>query len=352
MLRASLIAFLLTASPAFAESARISDECMGNAVESCFIIIDGKITPETLTEFKVGLADRMDGFKVLLNSDGGSFKTGLALGRFIREQGLHTEVGRVAYAASGLNSGAFERFDSIEDGQCVSACAYAFLGGVVRKIYGESRLGFHRFYLAQGDLPGEGGLAAGQLVAADVISYLIEMGVDARIFVTASSAGETAMNYPTPDELKEFDLVTPTGFSPFTIEPYQQGIIAVSRRLDQTRAYDHAYQLTAYCRNGQPHFLMTADHPGVGDEGQGAEDAVVELDGRRIPVSGFSLRNDDANSYFTFQMAQSDVPSILSAQHLSVMYMLPRVAGGPQDAEIETTETDHEMLSAAFRFCF
>ena len=324
---------------------------MGNAVESCFIIVDGKITPATLTEFKAVLADSMDGFKVLLNSDGGSFKAGLELGRYIREQGLHTEVGRAVYEVSTLNNTTFERFDRIEDGQCVSACAYAFLGGVVRKISGESRLGFHRFFLAQGDVPGEAGLAAGQIVAADVISYLVEMGVDARIFVTASSAGETKMNYPTPDEQKEFDLVTPTGFSPLSLEPYRQGIIAVSRRLDQTRAYDHAFQLTAFCRNGQPHFLRTAEHPGVGGEDRGPDDAVIELDGRRIPVSGFSVRHDDTNSYFTFQMAPSDVSSILSAQTLSVIYNQPRVAGGPQDAEIETTETDRAMLSAAFRFC-
>ncbi len=351
MLRTSVFAFFLSASPLLAEPTRIADECMGNAAESCFIIIDGKITTEMLTEVELALENRMDGFKVLLNSGGGSFQAGLALGRLIRERGLHTEVGRAAYVTSTLNDAQFERFDNIEDGQCVSACAYAFLGGVVRKINGDSRLGFHRFYLAQGDLPGEGGLAAGQLVAADAVSYLIEMGVDARIFVTASSAGATKMNYPTPEELEEFDLLTPAGFSSFSIEPYRQGIIAVSRRLDATRGYDHAFQLTAYCRDGLPHLLLTADHPWIGDEGSGPEDAVVELDGRQIPVRGFSVRGDDTNSYFTFQLASSDVPSILSAKNMSVVYLQPRVAGGPQEAKIETTETDWEMLSAAFRFC-
>lgn len=351
MLRASLFAILLSASPVFSETARIEHACMGNAVESCFIIVAGKLTTETLAEFQTMLEEPSDGFKVLMNSSGGSLNVGLALGRLFREKGMHTEIGKAEYRTINVNNTAFEQFDNISNGECVSACAYAFLGGVVRRVRGESRLGFHRFSLTAGDVPGEGGLAAGQLVAADIISYLVEMGVDARIFAQASGAAQNEMNYPTREELDTFDLVTPTGYSPFSIEPYRQGVIAVSRRLDATRGYDHAFQLTAYCRNRQPYFLLTVDYPVFGEEQSTTEDAIVELDGRRLRVQDFSVRKDDSNSYLIFQFAEADVRTILSAGALSVTYFQPRAAGGPQEAKIETTETDKEMLSAAFRFC-
>lgn len=61
--------------------------------------------------------------RVFLNSPGGISYTGAAMGRMFRENFVATMV--------------------VGEQKCISACAMAFTGGYLRKVYGEGVLGFH-----------------------------------------------------------------------------------------------------------------------------------------------------------------------------------------------------------------
>lgn len=348
MLRLCITLGMLVCGPLRAEPMQFRNDCMGNAFESCFIMLDGEITADTPAAFAAFL-ETTEGERVLLNSSGGALDAGLALGRIIRERGLRTEIGRGHFEDVTFDGETSEQFTDIDPGECVSACAYAFLGGRVRTVAPESRLGFHRVALASGGgLPGEGGLTAGQLVAAALITYLAEMDIDTRIFVEASGAASAAMHYPSPEELQDFGLVTPRGFAPFYIEPYRDGIIAVSKRRDSTALYDHVFQVTAFCRDGMPEILLTADIPALRPD---IGETTFELDGSDFPIRGFAVRTDKDNSYVTVSPDRSLLGVLDRVETMLIGHFQSRAAGGFYHAELTLTRSDRDMLAAAFRFC-
>jgi hypothetical protein len=120
--------------------------------------------------------------------------------------------------------------------ECLSACAYAFLGGTTRMVPEGNRIGFHQFALAGGARlpPGmvEGLLSESNEAAGALVSYIVEMDVDARLFALASERVGGDMFFPRPEELVEYDVVTPKGFDHFRLEPYGAGVVAVSARLE------------------------------------------------------------------------------------------------------------------------
>ena len=96
---------------------------------------------------------------IAFNSSGGSLPGAIALGRFIRRQGLGT---RVAGEYEQLAPGSLTQSEPLaRDVRCVDACVLAFAGGVARTVGGGARLGW-----AQGALGGE-----------PVAAYATEMGV-------------------------------------------------------------------------------------------------------------------------------------------------------------------------------
>lgn len=105
---------------------------------------------------------------VALGSGGGSVAEALAAGRLIRAQGLATSIWN----------------------NCYSACPLVFLGGVDRHVHSPyPSLGFHQISTSAGAVAPE------SPVYVQVASYIREMGVDDRFFVSAMlQAVPTQMN--------------------------------------------------------------------------------------------------------------------------------------------------------------
>jgi hypothetical protein len=111
-----------------------------------------------------------------LNSNGGSLVEGMSLGRVIREHGLFTHIGRTD-----------SDFSAIYDGECYSACSLAFLGGVFRFNNNGSPYGVHRFYSGPGGNSIDSDTA--QIISAEIIGYIHEMGISTSFFRFMTEAG-------------------------------------------------------------------------------------------------------------------------------------------------------------------
>jgi hypothetical protein len=96
---------------------------------------------------------------VVFNSTGGDFMVSIKIGKFVREQNLNTLIS--------------------DNKSCVSACAYAFMGGVERTVDKDARFAMHRPYFNE-SIPGSynEGYDTGIVASVMVTTYLIKMGLD------------------------------------------------------------------------------------------------------------------------------------------------------------------------------
>jgi hypothetical protein len=92
---------------------------------------EGQIVHNSARAFKTALRRAGPGTPVILHSPGGQLAGGLLLGVAFREAGINVGV------APG--------------GACFSACAYALLGGVNRKVLSGGKVGVHEFFDIDGD---------------------------------------------------------------------------------------------------------------------------------------------------------------------------------------------------------
>lgn len=340
----------LAAEDPFNSDMTFENVCAGNAAESCYIVAVGTITKDTPKAFSDYLdADQRDGNKVLLHSPGGSLLAGLKLGEIIREHQLETRVGIWKKDEwSGL----------VEDGGvCASACSYAFLGGTVRQVPEGNRLGFHQFFLSApkaGDIPADKlgeALAKTQELSSVVVRYLLEMGIDARVFVLGSGAKPDEMFFPDAEQLVEFSLVTPRGFGEFYLEPYKSGLVAASKRKGETRLYDVAQQVTSYCRDRTPYLLVSADIV-VPDSYMPESTLIFQTGGQTVEVSldEKQLRRVGDHAY-ELTLTREAVRVLEDAAKFEFMVNLSRADGGTVYGEVDLTDMDRRILAASFRFC-
>ncbi|MCC5956899.1 MAG: hypothetical protein JJU07_12410 [Natronohydrobacter sp.] len=320
--------------------------CAGNAVESCYVVATGTIQPDTAQQFKDFYeAFLHEGNRVLFDSQGGDLAAGMALGRLIREKQFETRVGR--WDIDALWG------DAVDDTECSSACAYAFLGGTIRQVPEGNRLGFHQFYLDASMVPVQVAgsalvqvMAETQRLSGDIVFYLIEMGVDARLFSLGSQTEQAGMIYPDPQQMLDFDLVTPLGYGPFFLEPFRDGIVAASRRIGPTRAYDEMTQLTALCRGGVPSLLVSARN-----SIEHFEPAVFELhDGREFEVGHDDMiaRGERA---VEITLTSNQASALVSTEAFDVIIRRQRWAGGNVAGRFKLQEMDRKMIASAFRHC-
>ena len=323
-----------------AEDMRFDFACIGNAVESCYIVAKGTIVRDTPQRFTAFLENEpWEGNKLLLESPGGSLGAGVKLGKLFRDQNLHTIVGD--------GTTVLARTDLPGPATCESACAYAFVGGRTRSLEQGSQLGFHRFYITGSTIDG----AAAQSLSGILISHLVSMGVDARVFSLASTMGEDEMYYVSPQEAETFDLVTPYGYENFFMEPYGNGVVAASKRKTQTGAYDLVEQMTAFCRKGEARLLFHAPQHGL--KQATPEDLILTHDGKRttVPAKNVKIRVTDDGAYLEARLSKAHAKAVTSATKLGTAFRFPRVVGGSYGAYFDLSDMDRKMLSAAFQLC-
>lgn len=181
---------------------------LNNEAEHPIIYADGMITADTDALFRrlfQSGALKQDSI-LYFNSAGGDLTTALALGRDLRSTLINTAVGvQGSVDAQGhhlASPGAI----------CASACTYAYLGGRFRFVPSSSdRFGLHQFFAANPDA--HAGVGEAQAMAAKVVKYLKDMGVDQSLFIAASRTPSTNVLWVSPSTLLKYHFAN-NGYEP------------------------------------------------------------------------------------------------------------------------------------------
>ncbi|MGP6086937.1 hypothetical protein [Antarctobacter jejuensis] len=342
-----LLAILFAAQGSRAETA-LEYECLGNHFETCFVVIDGQIEPGLTDRLRREFPEGIEGRRLYLNSPGGNLGEALKLGRYIRSTGLITLIG--AKRAERFNEDGSKKFlegDFPKAGICESACVYAFIGGQERYLADGQTLGLHQFRAEKGEINSQ----SAQVIAGDLVSYMVEMGVDARIFKLASGTGSDDMYRLTHDQALQYDLITPRGYEPFFMEPYRNGVIASSRRASPTNGYDLANQITFLCRNNEPFALIRA--VGVNTNlASEATTATISMDGRNYPgTARVEARSTGDWDYITLSLTRSMADDLIGADEVYLAAEYSRASGAARRVSLDLSDMDRAMIKSAFTLC-
>lgn len=153
-----------------------------------FIVVGGQIEfTDSLTPFEL-LARQGRARFVTFDSPGGSPYKAMDLGRLIRRYGLATV--------------------QIRSTECASACALAFMGGSTRAAMAGS-IGVHRSSFSDTSaMPVDDAVSSVQLLTADIIAYMNEMGVDPSLLQLALQYGSDDIRYLSSSEMQRYRVVT------------------------------------------------------------------------------------------------------------------------------------------------
>jgi hypothetical protein len=260
-----------------------------------WIAADGTITAETGKAFRQFVASekiqRGARYEVYLNSPGGNLLGGIILGEAIREFGLGTRVARSVKMNSQPGGYPLE-IDA--PGRCYSACSFAFLGGKWR-IAPDRTIGVHQYYKAEALTDSRGkeftahDLSEQQIVAGVLADYVVRMGVDARFLTRASMTTPTEMYLVTSSEMKAFAITwSDVEYSDWILEPYKDGIIAVSK----TRNGENVATLICLKDRVVRLSIAVPNRSGRTSLEGIVEGSTVDLFGSEIPVENISIRID------------------------------------------------------------
>ena len=139
----------------------------GNCDTCTWIVAEGEIVQDTPAKFNLFLRNLKVNdtipSDIHLNSQGGNLLAGIKLGELIRKNKMNTWVAKTVgefYDNTDHIGYAYAKNEAPR-AMCASACAYAFLGGVVRyalsshyensiAVRGPGILGVHQFYSEDG----------------------------------------------------------------------------------------------------------------------------------------------------------------------------------------------------------
>lgn len=233
----------------------------GNCTGCEWVQLDGPIEKGDAQRFKQfvdtnGITPFRQHNILYLNSPGGNLAEGIKLGRLLRELGFTTAIGRTVPLDGGLGSGSLE----FKDASCISACAYAFLGGKFRALEfsdEEVCLGFHQFYnptLANG---GDNSVSVAQTstqkISGIVIEYLNEIDSDARIYSFASQFVGAEVGCISQEESKVFRIDnTEEYFEDVELLPFSKGLVA------EVKAPLRDRKVRIYCTRNSTHLAFFA----------------------------------------------------------------------------------------------
>jgi hypothetical protein len=124
---------------------------------------------------------------VVLNSEGGGLIDGLSLGGLIREAGFSTTV----------QSG----------GDCASACAFTFLGGVQRSVGQGARVGLHQIY-SNPQARDAISVADAQILMSRVAAHIERMGGGMDMLIAILRTPPQSIHWLSPAELSSMGVTT------------------------------------------------------------------------------------------------------------------------------------------------
>lgn len=145
------------------------------------------------------------------------------------------------------------------------------------------------------------------------------------------------------------------------MEPYGEGVIAASKRLDPIRAYDLVYQNTIYCRKGgEGKLMLTADGGfdlNESDPNFSADVYVYDQFNRvkqhfPIPNDRVQVRFDDDTTWITFDISKEIQESILISSGFSAQLGAARAAGWYRVAgHDDLTDMERKIIASALTHC-
>jgi hypothetical protein len=156
------------------------------------IVAEGQITNSTPDEFveflRENVGDRDLRTVVLLNSQGGYVVASMELGRVFRRIGAATVVAH----------------------QCLSACVYAFMGGIKRVAPRGSYLGIHRMFAdtSEGMFEPKHRVYDDGSMAAMLMRYTARMGVSRDLIRSAEHVSSSRIHFVTPTEMSRWRLAS------------------------------------------------------------------------------------------------------------------------------------------------
>lgn len=324
------------------------------------------------------------GAVLYLNSAGGDLAAGMEVGQILRDARLTTSVGQLPLTTSGEGSGGFRT------GYCISACSFAFLGGVERSVPKGSVFAVHQVSMNCVDsrrayrqfpwlrLPTVNycpdfrqAMAIAQSASSAVVEYVLSMGVDPLFLSEMAKADPDAINRLSENQLEGYRII----FSPeriaWSFEPDERG--AFFLKSTQANGW-REHKIEMFCdRASSPRLLMWLLHDTRTNRGRADAFELAEAAAR-----GLMLRWGDAATGVDQPPGSLDVqpyeivsgPEVSENQNLSVtLDLTPRmldvfakadwvqiVAGDPSAdplgaREIIRFDIDREKVDGIVRSC-
>lgn len=234
----------------------------GNCTGCEWVRASGLVEPGDAERFEAILNQENYGVKphishnvIMFDSPGGSLSAGIKLGKKIRELGFAVGVGKSDPTPDSV-------FFEQSSGNCISACAYAFLGGRYRYLDDDkSCLGFHQFFdNAAARKQGSDALASvqetTQIISGIVVQYLTEIEAPLEIYTFASKYTGTEYGCLNKDEdLKLLVDNTTLRYTKASLLPFGRGLVTEINSPQDDRT------LRFYCMNNGK-FLLAYFLPG------------------------------------------------------------------------------------------
>lgn len=205
---------LILASNSWGMSFEKQERCVEGINPKCQIMIlaTGQIDKESPSQFKAFVKDFPRGGWVALSSPGGDLMGGMLLGMAIRESGFNTTIGNSDFSPP----------------DCLSSCAYAFLGGISRKLPPGSRYGLHQFRGTEKVINAD----QAQKISVTLAQYLDAMGVDRRLqdYAQMTSSDKVAVLSIAQAQLLKVDTAGQTSYARWKVEATTDSKLLVINR--------------------------------------------------------------------------------------------------------------------------
>jgi hypothetical protein len=190
-----------------------AQDCNGKC--SLWISASGAITADTPHDFANFAQGRdLTGATMALDSDGGSVRGAIALGRDIRRLNLDTTVGRTI-DLNGAGQQDTTRASLSPHADCESMCAFVLLGGVHRVVPPQARVMVHQIWLGdRRDDPTAATYSAEDLVLVQrdigrLAQYTIDMGGSVELLdLSLRIPPWESMHVLTPEETRRMGVAT------------------------------------------------------------------------------------------------------------------------------------------------
>jgi len=183
-----ILAFQAICQPVVAMSFNYEERCNTQLTPPCqkMVLAQGLINKETFAQFREFTKDLPAGTWIAFTSPGGNLVNGMQMGALIRARRFNTTISYTEHSPS----------------DCLSACAYAFLGGTSRNLPPNSRFGLHQFRGLETAISAEDT----QKLSAILAKYVDAMGIDRRILDIAQLTSSDKVAILTSSQIKQFKI--------------------------------------------------------------------------------------------------------------------------------------------------